>query len=544
MNHRILSIVGLLLVSSLIPHPSSLATAADLTYWQDIRPILRKNCTVCHSAKNQKELDVSGGLALDSYAAIHKGTAHPVIAPGNSGASILIQRVTTDDDDKRMPLGATPLPPETIALLRRWVDAGAKEGKNPGDNAIQVTAPATKRAGKRDVTLLTNAVPPKGFLGLSKPAKLELVFKVGPLAPVAAVAFSPDGKLLATGSYRQVTIWDLATVQPLHTLTNVLGTVNDLRFSPGGRLLAVAGGQPSAKGDLRLYSVADWQLLAKLSGHDDVVFSVAFDPDGKRLASASFDKTVKIWDLTSHRAERTLTGHSDFVYAVAFSPDGKWLVSASKDRSVKLVETDTGRSRFTFSGMEQDVVAVAVSPDGKHVVSSGFDTALFWWNAQTGRRERLQNGHSIAVHEICFSKDGKRVVSAGADKTVRLWDGRTGAPVRTISVGSIVYALAMSPDGKLIGSGTFDGLVRLWDSASGRQLITLLALPSDGDHADWLAVTPEGYTTSSPGFADQVQWRMAGQTVKAEPVWKALRQPDAVVKAAHGEATAAPSFSE
>ena len=395
----------------------------ELTYWQDIRPILRKNCTVCHSTKNLKEFDVSGGLALDSYAAIRKGTTHPVIAPGHSHASILIERVTTDDEDKRMPLGAIPVAPETIALLRRWIDTGAKEGKNPGDDAIRIPAPAAKQTHKRDVRLLTNAVPPKGFLGLSKPAKLELALKVGPLAPVAAVAFSPDGKLLAAGSYRQVTIWDLAKVQPVRTLTNVLGTVNDLRFSPDGRLLAVAGGQPSAKGDLRLYTVSDWQLVAKLTGHDDVVFSVAFHPNGKFLASASFDKTVKIWDLITRRVEHTLTGHSDFVYAVAFSPDGKWLVSASKDRSVKLVDTDTGKSRFTFSGMDQDVLAVAVSPDGNHVVSSGFDTALYWWDAHTGRRERLQNGHGVAVHEICFSKDGKRVVSAGADKTVRVWDG-------------------------------------------------------------------------------------------------------------------------
>jgi WD40 repeat protein len=522
--------------------PLTAAPSADPTYWQDIRPILRKNCTVCHSTKNLKELDVSGGLALDSYAAIRKGTKHAVIEPGKSDASILVQRVTTEDDDKRMPLAATPLKPEAIALIRRWIDSGAKEGKNSEDSGVVVAASAPKRSRKLDVTVPTTAVPPKGLLGLSNPAKLELALRVGPLSPVAAVAFSPDGKLLATGSYRQVTIWDLAAVQPVKTLTNVLGTVNDLRFSPDGRLLAVAGGQPSAKGDLRLYSVGDWQLVARLGGHEDVVFSVAFHPDGKRLASASFDKTVRIWDLTSHKAERTLTGHSDFVYAVAFSPDGKWLVSASKDRSVKLVDADTGKSRLTFSGMDQDVLAVAVSPDGKNVVSSGFDTGLYWWNAQTGERVRLQNGHSIAVHEICFSKDGKLVISAGADKTVREWNGATGAPLRTLSVGSIAYAVAVSPNSKLIASGSFDGLVRLWDSATGRPLLTLLAVPSDADHADWLAVTPEGYTASSSGFAGQAQWRMAGKTITPEPVWKTLRQPEAVAKAARGEALAAPQF--
>jgi WD40 repeat protein len=273
--------------------PASAAPPADPTYWQDIRPILRKNCTVCHSTKNLKELDVSGGLALDSYAAIRKGTQHAVIEPGKSDTSILLQRITTEDGDKRMPLGATPLPADTIALIRRWIDTGAKEGTNVEQDSATVSAPLPKRSGKLDVTLPTTAVPPKGLLGVGDPAKLELALKVGPLAPVAAVAFSPDGKFLATGSYRQVTIWDLAFVQPVHTLTNVLGTVNDLRFSPDGRLLAVAGGQPSAKGDLRLYAVADWQLVAKLSGHEDVVFAWPRHPLMRRCGSGTSPATKR-----------------------------------------------------------------------------------------------------------------------------------------------------------------------------------------------------------------------------------------------------------
>ena len=239
----------------------------------------------------------------------------------------------------------------------------------------------------------------------------------------------------------------------------------------------------------------------------------------------------------------TLKGHTETVYSVAFSPDGQWLVSASKDRTVKMVETATGKSLLTFSGMDQDVLTVAVSPDGKQIVSSGLESQLFWWNPKTGERVRRQNGHGVAVHEVCFSKDGKRVASAGADRTVRLWASDTGNVQQTINVGSIAYAVALTPDGQRVAAAGADGLVRLYDT-TGRHLLTFLSLPPTGEQHDWLAIAPEGYANGSDSLVGLGQWRMAGKGVGAEPVWKTLRQAEAIGKANRGEPLAPPTFSK
>src|SRR5206468_1055286 len=142
--------------------------------------------------------------------------------------------------------------------------------------------------------------------------------------------------------------------------------------------------------------------------------------------------------------------------------------------------------------------------------------AIWWWNPQTGEKVKTQGGHGVAVHELCFSKDGKRLVSAGADKTARTWDGTTGAALKTLQVGSSVYAVAITPNGKTIATGSFDGLVRLWDEPTGRHLATLLALPGENDQADWLALTPEGYAAGSDRLLGLARWKMGAAELKGE----------------------------
>jgi mono/diheme cytochrome c family protein len=516
---------------------ASSARAADgPTYWADVRPILRKHCTVCHSERKLDQIELSAGLALDKPENIRKGSQNgkvPVLVAGKPDDSLLVTLLTEKNKKRAMPLDADPLPEPDIATIRKWVAAGAPEGTKPKDDTdLGGLTPPARQVRKLAVTFATKAALPKSA---NLPGTLEVTLPVGPLPPVAAVAFSPDGKLLASGIYGRVTVWDLSTAKPVKMLTNVLGAVNDLKFSPDGKLLAVAGGQPSARGDLRLFDTEDWKLVQSLGGHLDTVSSVAFSPDNTKLASASFDKTVRLWDVKEGKVLHTFTGHSDFVYAVAFAPSGEWYATASKDRTGRIVNTSTGKGVLTFSGMNDEVLAVAVRPDGAQVVTSGFETQLSWWDAKTAERLRRVGGPGVASHELAIDPKGSVCAVAGGDGTVRFYKP-AGDLIRAAQAGGAVVSVALDADGRRAASGAADGTVKLWNVADARLLVTLWS----GSDDNWLSLAPEGYFSGSDGVTAKAAWKAAGKPVTDAKLLAPLADAGQLGKAAQGQKIAEP----
>ncbi len=523
--------------------PAALAAppsrAGEPTWWQDVRPVLRKHCTGCHSARTQADTAISGGLALDSYEAARKGTTRAVLRPGRSRDSLLIQLLVTQDEERRMPLGRPPLPAEAIDLLRRWIDRGAPEGVRPDTAAVAARAGPARAI---EVTIRTALVPPREAFPAIPSAPLVLSLPIGPLTPATSVAFSPDGKWLACGTHRLVTLWDPQMGQMVRSLTGLPGAVQAVRFSPDGSLLAVAGGAPGARGDLRLFRAADGKPAGVLAGHTDTVAAVAFSPDGKRLASASFDRTVRLWDLETLKLERVLAEHSDAVLAVVFAPDGRWLASGGRDRTVRVVEAATGKLLFRLGALGA-VEAVAVSPDGRWIVSAGDEPTLLWWDAHTGRRERARGAHRGTVHELAFSRDGRVLASAADDNNLGLWNTETGALREGLSVPCPVYATALSPDGAVAAAACFDGQVRLYETRWGKPRLSLLAVPAAEGEPHWLTLTPQGHLIGNPRTLFAGRWMMSGREVPRDPVWKAIFNPEAVARAARGEPPPSPSFA-
>jgi WD40 repeat protein len=242
---------------------------------------------------------------------------------------------------------------------------------------------------------------------------------------ISAVAFSPDGKRIATGGGdKLVKIWDAATGKLLHTLTGHTDKLSRVAFSKGSRRLVSCGNDSTA----RVWDVDTGKPIVTLQGHEGGVLSAVFSPDGKRIATGSYDRTIKLWDAQTGKGQRTLVGHSGQVIRVAFHPEGKRLASASADGTVRLWDVEQGTLLRTIPSGQGVVETVAFSPNGTRLASGGADSTVRLWDAATGKQLRTLHGHARGqVYAVEFNREGNRLISAGGDGTVRLWEvGSTG----------------------------------------------------------------------------------------------------------------------
>lgn len=483
------AIVGLVFAGGLSGQPSLAAEKAEapakaipiakvgkkVEFDRDILPFFRESCLACHNRTTTK-----AGVILETPEDILKGGDNGKIATPKRGSSSLLLKVSAHQTDPLMPpvgnkASAPNLTPDQLGLLKAWIDQGAK-----GEV-------------RREVAIDWQPLP----AGLN---------------PIYAVAVSPDGQFAACGRANQIHVYHLPTgrlVERLHDpalqqsgLYPKRGVahrdmVYSLAFSPDGSLLASGSYR-----EVKLWQRPVHPELFTLQFEErEKALCATLSPDGQWLVAGHADGKLRITDTESGKLRKTVALHKGAVTVLQFSPDGEWLASAGEDRQLLVLSADKWKETFQATATET-VTALAWLGDNSHLATGGPDKAIRVWalpgspvistnvphavatNAPAAKAgqglvlERELKGHEGAVTALAAAQSaGHQVWSGAADGKVQLWDLAKGESVRTIEHGGLVTSVALRPDGQTIASTGTNGLVKLWQTTDGK-----LVAEMKGDH--------------------------------------------------------------
>lgn len=275
---------------------------------------------------------------------------------------------------------------------------------------------------------------------------------------------------------------DIDTSTATNTLEGHTEKVNHVAWSSTANRLATASWDRTAK----VWDAATGSLIHTLSGHQEWVNYVAWSPDGAMIATAAGDKTIKIWDAAKGALLRTLTGHDSWVTYVSWSPDGTRLASASGDKTAKVWDASSGLLLFTLSGHVGDVYNVSWSPDGSKLATSSWDYTAKVWESASGKLIHTLRGHGTWVSHVAWSPDGSKLATSSWDKTSIVWNSSDGSKLNTLrGHKNEIYTIAWSPNGKRLATACYDNTAKIWDAQSGLVIHDLKGHYSEVNHVTW-----------------------------------------------------------
>ncbi|MBI3412295.1 MAG: NB-ARC domain protein [Planctomycetes bacterium] len=421
-----------------------------VVYEKDIEPIFYKRCVTCHSGSVKES-----NFDIGAYEGLIKGGKRgpKVLVPGKSADSLLYGVMSRNEKPRMPPKGEEPVTPEELALVKLWIDQGAKAPSGlrakpkvivsaPPANVNPVRALAvspdksTVAAGRGNQIHVYDAGSGTYIRSLVDPALKGLDgkdLKAAHLSIVESMAYSPDGKYLVSGGFQEVVLWDIQTGQLRQKLSGFAHAVVAVAFSLDSKLFAVAGGEPTVEGEIKVFEVGSWNKITDVkNGHSDTVYGICFSPDNKMIATASADKFIKVWEIPSGKFVKSFEGHTHHVLDVGWTSDGKLLASAGGDNTVKVWDFEKGEQARTINAHGKQVTRLSFIGKKAEFVTCGGDGQVKFFNAQNGGNIRNFSGGADFVYAIGVSPDGTVVASGGQDGVVRVFNGATGALTREL----------------------------------------------------------------------------------------------------------------
>ena len=413
-------------------YASHASAEAPPSYARQVKPFLAKYCLECHNSQ-----EVKGDLDLETFAGMQKGGKNgAVIIAGKPEQSRLVLAVEGKIKPAMPPKKNKQPSAGEIQVLRAWIAAGAKDDSNLAKASLPPIAPR----------------------------------RVTP-APITALAYTPDGKVLFAARHKEVVRIEGANVRTLATLA---APVTALAVRPDGKLLAVASSTTGSAGEVSLFALGtadSAKLVRTLPAHADMILDIVFSPKGNILATTGYDRLIKLWDVDSGKLLRTLKDHSDAVYSLAFDPTGTLLASGGADRAVKVWNVESGVRLFTLSDSTDWVYAVAWRPDGKQLAAGGVDKSIRTWEVSNGggKLVRAVFAHEGPISRLRYGADSRTLYSLGDDRILKSWDADRLVEKRVFPAQpELALTLALRPDGKQATLGRFDGAVVELEVATGK----------------------------------------------------------------------------
>ena len=428
----------LFLTTSLLSLSLAGSAFGKLDYRKDIAPILRDYCAGCHN-----DDDYEGALTIETFQSLMEGGEtedKTIIVPGKPEESYLFQTMIKTEKPAMPPKREPQLSAEDIDLVRQWIAEGAH---GPG--------------AENDLSILST---------LSVP---DIAPSDSRIDPITALEYSPDGQFLAVALYGKVELRATKTGEVTKVFETGEGKVNSVHFSPDGKGLIVATGTSGLLGVAILFDLESGGEIRRFGeeSHRDILFDAEFSPDGTLLATAGYDRIIRLWDVASGKFLRDFPSHNGAVYDLAFSPDGTVLASASGDFTCKIWRVADGERLDTLNQPQAEQFRIGFTPDGRFIVAVGADNRIRLWRFVSKETPKINPvarakfGHEDAIVEMAISADGKWLTTTSADRALKKWS-LPGLEALGVSEeqSDIVSALAFTPGSNEVTVSRLDGSVQ------------------------------------------------------------------------------------